>query len=75
MFNECRYGFVHALKIWDGNTAARENLQSAVEVMIEYELEHGSAGAAAALLPELPIAMPNIIAHEQATQSAASREG
>ena len=59
-FNQCRYGFVHALTIWDGNTAARENLQAAVELMIEYELAQGSAGAAAALLPDLPIAMPKL---------------
>jgi serine/threonine-protein kinase len=55
VFDECRFGFRHALRIWEGNMRAREQLQAAVEMMIGYELDHGSAGAAAALLGELPI--------------------
>ncbi len=59
-FNACRFGLSHALQIWDGNTRAREQLQEALEMMIEFELTHGSAGAAAALLPALPIAQPKL---------------
>jgi len=59
-FNACRFGFSHALQIWIGNTRAREQLQEALEMMIEFELTHGSAGAAAALLPALPISQPNL---------------
>jgi serine/threonine-protein kinase len=55
LFNECRFGFTHALRIWESNTRAREQLQNALEIMIDYELKNGSAGAAAALLGDLPI--------------------
>jgi serine/threonine-protein kinase len=55
LFNECRFGFTHALRIWESNTRAREQLQVALEIMIDYELKDGSAGAAAALLGDLPI--------------------
>ncbi len=54
LFNECRFGFTHALRIWEANRRAQEQLQHALELMIAYELEHGSAGAAAALLGDLP---------------------
>ncbi len=60
LFNEARFGFSHALRIWESNTAAREQLQTAVELMIGYELDHGSAGAAAALLGALPIRQPKL---------------
>ncbi len=55
LFNECRFGFTHALRIWGSNTRAREQLQAALELMIDYELKNGSADAAAALLGDLPI--------------------
>ena len=55
LFNECRFGFQNALRIWESNTRARELLQEAIELMIGYELDRGSAGAAAALIGELPI--------------------
>lgn len=53
LFNECRFGFLNALRIWENNDKAREGLQAAVELMIEFELAHGSAGAAEALLGDL----------------------
>jgi eukaryotic-like serine/threonine-protein kinase len=59
-FNQCRFGFEHALKIWKDNPGARDELQAALEAMIEYELERGSPGAAEALFAELPIAMPRL---------------
>jgi serine/threonine-protein kinase len=73
LFNRCRFGFAHALRIWDGNSRAREQLQRAVERMIDYELEFGSAGAAAALVPELPIALPDISARISASRDAEKR--
>ena len=53
LFNECRFGFLNALRIWENNDKAREGLQAAVELMIEFELAHGSAGAAEALVSDL----------------------
>jgi len=53
LFNECRFGFLNALRIWENNDKARAQLQAAVELMIEFELAHGSAGAAEALIGEL----------------------
>jgi serine/threonine protein kinase len=61
MFNECRFGFLYALRIWQSNTRARELLQTAIELMIGFELDHGSSGAASALLGDLPIANPKLV--------------
>ena len=55
LFNETRFGFQSALRIWESNTRAREGLQTALELMIGFELDHGSSGAAAALLGALPL--------------------
>jgi serine/threonine-protein kinase len=74
LFNECRFGFTHALRIWDGNARARHALQRALELMIGYELEHGSAGAAAALLGELPEAHPKLAARVERKKNVESRE-
>jgi serine/threonine-protein kinase len=59
-FNECRFGFLNALRIWADNGRARGELQTALELMIGYELDHGSAGAAATLLAELPDPRPRL---------------
>jgi hypothetical protein len=52
-FSECRFAFGHALEIWAGNEAARRGREQALQLMIDFELGHGSAGAAAAHLAEL----------------------
>ncbi|MBI4703112.1 MAG: serine/threonine protein kinase [Deltaproteobacteria bacterium] len=73
LFSECRFGFAHALRSWDGNRAARDGLQRALELMIDFELGHGSAGAAAALLPELPEARPELAERVEAARRAERR--
>jgi eukaryotic-like serine/threonine-protein kinase len=55
LFDECRLGFTNALTIWPNNTRAREQLQTTIELMVGYELDHGSADVGAKLLSELPI--------------------
>jgi eukaryotic-like serine/threonine-protein kinase len=72
-FDECRFGFRHALRIWEGNMRAREQLQAALEMMIGFELAHGSPGAASALIGELPIAQPKLAARVEAACAAAKR--
>jgi serine/threonine-protein kinase len=77
LFNECRFGFTHALRIWDSNTRARELLQAALELMIDYELATGSAGAAAALLGDLPIPSSDLrerVDEKRAAENEAQKE-
>jgi eukaryotic-like serine/threonine-protein kinase len=62
LFNECRFGFLNALRIWENNERAVSDLQDAIELMIEFELAHGSAGAAEALLSDLPRPRPRLAA-------------
>ena len=49
VFDECRFGFRSALTIWPDNAFAQRQLQAALEVMIDYELDHGSFEVAATL--------------------------
>jgi serine/threonine-protein kinase len=60
VFNECRFGFIQALRSWDGNEQAKQGLQEALELMIEYDLERELPHAAAALLRELPSPRPEL---------------
>ncbi|MEM1033226.1 MAG: protein kinase [Myxococcota bacterium] len=60
VFNRARFGFEHALKIWEANRPALDRLQACLELMIEYELAHGSPGAAEALLADLPTPLPRL---------------
>jgi serine/threonine protein kinase len=54
-FSACRFGFIQALRQWAGNTKAAEGLQLAQVQMVRYELKHGAAHAAAALIGELSV--------------------
>ncbi len=69
LFNECRFGFQNALRIWPDNSAAQNQLQGTLELMIGFELEHGSTGAAAALLAELPRSSPPLAARVSRRQA------
>ncbi len=73
LFCECRFAFGQALRTWEDNDAARQGLQEALEQMIGFELAHGSAGAAAALLPELPSPRPELAAKVEAARAAQRR--
>ncbi len=61
-FSECRFAFGHALEVWPANEQARRGRQEALELMIDFELRHGSAGAAAAHLAELDAPAPELAA-------------
>lgn len=55
LFTECRFGFQHALQIWEQNTRAHEGLRAATEVMFDYEIAQGDYKAAALLFSTLDI--------------------
>jgi len=69
LFNECRFSFQNALQIWPDNSAARDQLQGALELMIGFELDQGSTGAATALLAELPRPSPQLAARLERRQA------
>ena len=69
LFNACRFSFQNALRIWPDNTLARDQLQGALEMMIGFELDHGSTGAAANLLAELPQPSPQLSARLERRQA------
>jgi len=62
LFGECRFGFQQALRDWSENERALAGLQRATEWMVEYELEHREADAAAMMLAELPEPRPELAA-------------
>ncbi len=69
-FSECRFAFGHALEVWPGNEAARRGKQQALELMVDFELARGSAGAAAAHLAELEHPAPALAARVDEAQRA-----
>jgi hypothetical protein len=74
LFNQCRFGFQNALRIWPDNWTAQNQLQDALELMVGFELEHGSTGAAAALLAELPRPAPQLAARVERLQAQEHRD-
>jgi hypothetical protein len=54
LFAEARFGFRQALEASVDNTAAREGLREVIAVVATWELDHGTARAASAVLAELP---------------------
>lgn len=54
IFAECRFGFQQALADWPESPEALAGRAELYELMIDYELEHGRAASAKALLAELP---------------------
>ncbi len=52
-FGAARFGFLEALRTWPDNPGAREGLERAVRVMIDFELADGDPLSAQALLAEL----------------------
>ena len=73
LFGECHFGLRQALKAWDHNDGARADLQRLLETRIDYELRHGSVGAAEMVRSELPTANPGFddrIAKRRAEEEA-----
>ncbi len=46
LFAESRFGFEHAIAVWDDNVAARAGLRKAILRLLNLELEHGNLSAA-----------------------------
>ncbi len=46
LFGECRFGFRQALRMWEGNDAAREGLRACLVAMARYHLENENLGGA-----------------------------
>ncbi|MCC6522026.1 MAG: serine/threonine protein kinase [Polyangiaceae bacterium] len=61
VFGACRFGFAQALRLWDGNEAARAGLARALEGMIDFELARGAPTAAESLLAELAAPPPGLV--------------
>jgi serine/threonine-protein kinase len=60
LFAEARFGFRHAIRTCQDNTAARAGLHQITEIVVTFELEHGTAEAAAAALAELDVPPPDL---------------
>jgi len=50
---ECRFGFLEALREWEGNERARQGLDVTLAYMVERELSQRNPSAARALLAEM----------------------
>ena len=59
-FRDCRFGFQQALEEWPENQHAKHGLQSALELMISYELRARNVGSAEALFAFLPSPRPDL---------------
>jgi hypothetical protein len=57
---EARFGFRQALNASEDNEAARVGLRDAIEMMVVYELSHGTPHAAASALAELESPPPEL---------------
>ena len=73
-FGQCRFGLREALRAWPDNVDARDDLQKAVTAMIEYELGHHDARAAAVLLAELAQPPAQLVARVSAAEKAREAE-
>jgi serine/threonine-protein kinase len=71
LFSECRFGLQQALVSWPGNVRARKTLDEVLELMVRFELRHGSPRSAQVLLAELPAPPPTLKAD---VDSALARE-
>jgi len=60
LLGECRFGYHAALSAWPGNEAARQGLDKALLLVVEHELVHGDAAAAATLLRDVSTAPPDV---------------
>jgi eukaryotic-like serine/threonine-protein kinase len=52
-FNECRFGFEQALKQWPENNNAKQDLQTTISLMAEWEIERSLLQSAEVLFAEL----------------------
>lgn len=59
-YGASRFGFDRSLGEWPDQPPAQEGLQRTLELMIDWELGHGSVHAAEALLADLPEPRPHL---------------
>jgi eukaryotic-like serine/threonine-protein kinase len=57
---ECRFGYHAALSAWPHNEAARQGLDRALLMVVEYELDEGDAAAAETLLRDVSAPPPGL---------------
>ncbi len=60
IFRECRFGYLHALRMWPGNVEAERGLQSVLELMARRALSRGDHSFAQTLVAELPDPRPDL---------------
>ncbi len=75
LLGECRFGYHAALSAWSGNEAARQGLDRALLLVVEHELAHGDAAAAATLLRDVASVPPDVASRvEQAVRARAAED-
>ena len=74
LLGECRFGYHAALSAWPDNAAARQGLDSALMLVVEHELTHGDAAAAATLLRDVSAAPQGVAARVEAAVRARADE-
>ncbi len=79
-FGAARFGFEQALHSWAGNESARSGLADTLKLMARFELDHGNASGAEALLDELStmgaadLALTQLIARARSQQTQTEQE-
>jgi serine/threonine-protein kinase len=66
---ECRFRFLDAMRVWDGNEAARRGLTECLERMIARELGEQNVAAARTLLADLPAPAAELVARIEAVEA------
>ena len=75
LLGECRFGYHAALSAWPHNETARQGLDRALLLVVEHELAHGDAAAAATLLRVVSGPPPDLATRvEAAVRSRAGEE-
>jgi tRNA A-37 threonylcarbamoyl transferase component Bud32 len=69
LLGQCRFGFQAALQVWPGNEEAREGLQEALRMAVEFEVSAKNRGAAQALLDEMEAPPPDLVDKVQALRT------
>jgi len=74
LFGAVRFGYLEALRTWSDNTEAREGLLAVSVRMIDHELSHGAPESAHAILAELTLPDPALVARVDAAMRAREEE-
>jgi serine/threonine-protein kinase len=74
LLGECRFGYHAALSAWPDNDAARQGLDKALLLVVEHELAHGDAAAAATLLRDVSAVPADVTSRVEAAVRARALE-